>query len=57
MAELRQREELSAIRPDLDGRQVMAHLGVPAGPVVGRALARTQTLPGGAVENVHKARA
>jgi poly(A) polymerase len=26
------------MRPDLDGRDVMDHLGVPAGPVVGRAL-------------------
>ncbi|HXX89587.1 MAG TPA: CCA tRNA nucleotidyltransferase [Acidimicrobiales bacterium] len=38
IAELRAREELDAIRPDLDGRQVMAHLGVPPGPVVGEAL-------------------
>jgi poly(A) polymerase len=37
--ELRRQEELDAIRPDLDGRQVMAHLGVPPGPVVGEALA------------------
>ena len=32
-------EELEAMRPDLDGSAVMAHLGVPPGPVVGRALA------------------
>jgi poly(A) polymerase len=38
IAELAAREELAAIRPDLDGRQVMAELGVPAGPVVGEAL-------------------
>ena len=38
IADLRQRESLDAIRPDLDGTQVMALLGVPAGPVVGRAL-------------------
>jgi poly(A) polymerase len=31
-------EELKAIRPPLDGRQVMEFLGVPAGPVVGEAL-------------------
>jgi poly(A) polymerase len=37
--ELRRQEELDAIRPDLDGRQVMAQLGVPPGPVVGEALA------------------
>ena len=39
IADLRQREELAAIRPDLDGRQVMAHLGIPPGPAVGEALA------------------
>jgi len=38
IAELREREELDAIRPPLDGRQVMTHLGVPPGPVVGQAL-------------------
>jgi poly(A) polymerase len=38
IAELRQEEELAAIRPDLDGLAVMAHLGIPAGPMVGRAL-------------------
>lgn len=36
--ELREREELDAMRPDLDGNRVMAVLGVPPGPVVGRAL-------------------
>jgi poly(A) polymerase len=36
---LREREELASIRPDLDGRQVMAHLGVGPGPAVGEALA------------------
>jgi poly(A) polymerase len=39
IAELREREELDAMRPDLDGRQVMEHLGVRPGPVVGEALA------------------
>jgi len=39
IAELRQQEELDAIRPDLDGHQVMAHLGVPPGRLVGQALA------------------
>jgi poly(A) polymerase len=39
IAELREREELEAIRPDLDGQAVMAHLGVPPGPIVGQALA------------------
>ena len=39
IAELREKEELASIRPDLDGREVMAHLGLPPGPLVGRALA------------------
>jgi poly(A) polymerase len=39
IVELREREELEAIRPDIDGRQVMAHLGMDGGPVVGEALA------------------
>ena len=37
--ELRQQEELDAIRPDLDGAQVMAELGLEPGRDVGRALA------------------
>jgi poly(A) polymerase len=37
--ELRAHEELDAIRPELDGRQVMDHLGLAPGPAVGRALA------------------
>jgi poly(A) polymerase len=36
--ELREQEELDAIRPPLDGRQVMAFLGVKPGRVVGEAL-------------------
>jgi len=36
--ELRQREELDAIRPDLDGTQVMEELGLTPGRDVGRAL-------------------
>jgi poly(A) polymerase len=39
IAELREREELEAIRPDLDGQAVMAHLGIPPGREVGEALA------------------
>ena len=35
---LRAREELDAIRPPLDGRQVMAYLGIPPGPAIGEAL-------------------
>jgi poly(A) polymerase len=38
IADLRQREELDAIRPPLDGNQVMQHLGLKPGPVVGEAL-------------------
>ncbi len=34
---LRAQEELDAIRPDLDGTQIMAILGIPAGPAVGQA--------------------
>jgi poly(A) polymerase len=39
IVELRAQEELDAIRPELDGRQVMERLGVGPGPAVGRALA------------------
>ena len=39
IGELAAREELGKIRPDLDGRQVMARLGVPPGPLVGEAMA------------------
>lgn len=38
IADLRQREEIDAIRPPLDGNQVMAHLGIKPGPLVGEAL-------------------
>jgi poly(A) polymerase len=37
IARLAEQEELDAIRPDLDGEAIMAILGVPPGPVVGRA--------------------
>jgi poly(A) polymerase len=36
--QLRAQEELGRIRPDLDGKQVMAHLGTGPGPAVGQAL-------------------
>jgi poly(A) polymerase len=39
IADLRQQEELDAIRPDLDGTQVMEELGLGPGRQVGRALA------------------
>ncbi len=38
VAALRAREELDAIRPPLDGRQVMAYLGLPPGRAIGEAL-------------------
>jgi poly(A) polymerase len=38
IARLAEQENLEAMRPPIDGRQVMEHLGVPPGPVVGRAL-------------------
>lgn len=37
IAQLRDQEELKAIRPDLDGQQIMELLGVAPGPAVGRA--------------------
>ena len=37
IAELAAREELDQIRPDLDGNEIMAILGIPEGPLVGRA--------------------
>ena len=35
---LEEEEQVAALRPDVDGRRVMEHLGVPPGPVVGQAL-------------------
>jgi poly(A) polymerase len=37
IARLREQEQLDAIRPDLDGNEIMAVLGIPPGPAVGRA--------------------
>jgi poly(A) polymerase len=37
IAELQEREELDAIRPDLDGNQIMAVLDIGPGPMIGRA--------------------
>lgn len=37
IAQLAAEEELAAIRPDLDGQQIMAELGLEPGPVVGEA--------------------
>jgi poly(A) polymerase len=39
IARLAMEENLDAMRPPLDGNQVMAHLGIPPGPLVGKALA------------------
>ncbi|HLI55070.1 MAG TPA: CCA tRNA nucleotidyltransferase, partial [Acidimicrobiales bacterium] len=39
IAALQEQEELRSIRPDLDGNQVMARLGLRPGPLVGEALA------------------
>jgi len=37
IARLSEEEELAAIRPDLDGTEIMRILGIPPGPLVGRA--------------------
>ena len=37
--ELNEREELASIRPELDGKQVMEHLGVGPGRLIGESLA------------------
>jgi poly(A) polymerase len=37
IADLRAREELDRIRPELDGNQIMEHLGIRPGPDVGKA--------------------
>jgi poly(A) polymerase len=37
IAQLREQEELDSVRPDLDGNAIMAVLGIPPGPMVGRA--------------------
>jgi len=39
LAEIRAKEELDALRPELDGVEVMAVLGIPPGRLVGEALA------------------
>jgi poly(A) polymerase len=38
IARLAEEENLEAMRPPLDGRQVMEHLGIAPGPVIGEAL-------------------
>jgi poly(A) polymerase len=37
IAELQAQEEIAKIRPTLDGREIMEHLGLEPGPLVGRA--------------------
>ena len=37
IAELREQEQLEAVRPELDGQQIMETLGIGPGPEVGRA--------------------
>lgn len=37
IARLAQEENLEAIKPPLDGNEIMAHLGIPPGPIVGEA--------------------
>jgi poly(A) polymerase len=39
IARLAEEENLNALRPPIDGGQVMKHLGIPPGPLVGEALA------------------
>ncbi|RSS80998.1 CCA tRNA nucleotidyltransferase [Streptomyces sp. WAC06614] len=39
IAQLKEQEELDAIRPDLDGNEIMQVLGVGPGPVIGKAYA------------------
>ena len=39
IVELNEREELASIRPELDGKQVMEHLGVGPGRLIGESLA------------------
>ncbi len=39
LAQLAEQEALDAMRPDIDGMEVMRVLGIPPGPDVGRALA------------------
>jgi poly(A) polymerase len=38
IVELRDQEELDALRPPIDGHQVIEHLGVEPGPIIGRAM-------------------
>jgi poly(A) polymerase len=44
IGELAEQEELAAIRPDLDGHEIMRLLGIEPGPLVGRAWAHMREL-------------
>ncbi|MEP6598592.1 MAG: CCA tRNA nucleotidyltransferase [Actinomycetota bacterium] len=44
IGQLREQEELDAIRPDLDGNEIMTVLDIPPGPLVGRAYQHLLTL-------------
>ncbi len=44
IARLAEKENLDAIRPSLDGKQVMEHLGIQPGPLVGEVLAHLMEL-------------
>jgi len=44
IAELAAAEDLARVRPDLDGNAIMELLGVPPGPIVGRAWAHLKEL-------------
>jgi poly(A) polymerase len=44
IAQLAEQEELAAIRPDLDGHEIMQLLGIEPGPLVGRAWAHMREL-------------
>ena len=48
IARLAEEENLEAMRPPLDGAQVMEHLGLAPGPLVGEALAYLMELRHGA---------
>ena len=37
VAKLKEQEDIDAIRPDLNGDEIMAELGIAPGPLVGKA--------------------
>src|SRR5689334_10266581 len=62
IARIREEEDLARVRPDLDGNAIMELLGVPPGPIVGRAwrylkdlrLERGPLEPDDAIAELHK---